>query len=267
MKASLRPPERPINLILGSLPAPIYARLLPHLERVELEQGEVMYDFDKPIEYAYFPETLVSSLVHPLADNTAVESTTVGSEGVCGVALFLGGDRMAAQEFCQIGGEALRLPAAVFRRESRDGAFREVMERYTLALLTQVAMTAVCNGAHNIEQRCARWLLHTRDRLRSDELPLTQKFLAHMLGVRRATVNEVLGRFERAGILDAGYARIHIIARDRLESTACECYKLIVREFDRLLRGRETPNPLAGVRTQENGKSTLQEPNARLQPG
>lgn len=263
----MRPYAKPENLILRSLPPALYERLLPYLERVELERGDVMYDFDAPIEFAYFPETLVSSLVHPLADNTAVESTTVGSEGVCGIALFLGGDRMAAQEFCQIGGEGLRMPAAVFRKESREGAFREVMERYTQALLTQIAMTAACNGAHTIEQRCARWLLHTHDRRRSDELPLTQKFLAHMLGVRRATVNEVLARFERAGIIDAGYARIHILGRDRLESVACECYKVIEREFDRLLRGRESPNPLAGLRTQENGKSTLSEPTARLQPG
>ena len=267
VKPSLRPPARPLNMLLAALPPAEYERLIPMLERVEVQRGEVIYDFDKPIEFAHFPETLISSMVHPLRDGSAVESTTVGSEGVAGIALFLGNNRMAAQEFCQVGGESLRMSAADFKRESRNGHLHNLLLCYTQALLTQTAMTAVCNGAHNIEQRCARWLLHSRDRLRSDELPLTQEFIGEMLGVRRASVNETLHRLAGAGCIEVGYGRVRVTNRECLEGFACECYDIIRREFARLLGGRELPNPLQGVRTQVGGMSALRPVPQDRQPG
>lgn len=232
-----------------------------------MERGELMYDFDKPIEYAYFPETLITSMVHPLSDGTAVESATAGNEGMSGLALFLGVNRMAAQEFCQVPGEALRMSAEKFRQASATGALRDLLMRYTLAVMTQTAMTAVCNGAHAIEQRCARWLLQTRDRLPTDDMALTQEFLGHMLGVRRASVNETLTRFEAAGCISVGYGRIVLRDRACLEGLVCECYKVIRREYDILLAGKDSPNPLAGLTTQVDGKSVLTPRRRTSQPG
>ena len=232
-----------------------------------MERGDLMYDFDRRIEYAYFPETLITSMVHPLSDGSAVESTTAGNEGMSGIALFLGNDRMAAQEFCQVPGEALRMRADAFRKATEAGPFRDLLLRYTQAVMTQTAMTAVCNGAHDVQTRCVRWLLQTRDRLPTDDMQLTQEFLGHMLGVRRASVNEVLQRLEGMGLIELGYGRIRVVDRAGLEPLVCECYRVIRREYARLLQGRELPNPLAGVRTQSEGKSVLTPRRQPLQPG
>lgn len=267
MIRSLRPPPRPRNRLLARLPADQYERLLPRLERVEMERGDLMYDFDAPIEYAYFPESLISSCVHPLTDSSAVESTTVGNEGVVGIALLLGTDRMAAQEFCQVSGEALRISASDFLKLAQTEPFRTLSLRYVQAVLTQTALTAVCNGAHDIERRCARWLLHCQDRVQEDEIALTQDYLGHMLGVRRASVNEVMRRFEDAGIVASSYGRIRILDRAGLERRVCECYRVITREYERLVEGHALPNPLAHVHTRDGSKSALTPPQQARQPG
>ncbi len=267
MIRSLRPPPRPLNRLLAALPPDFYERILPHLERVEMERGELFFDFDQPIEYAYFPESLITSTVHPLSDGSAIESMTVGNEGMSGLPLFLGIDRMAAQDFCQVPGESLRMRAEDFRRATESGPLRGLMFRYTQVLLTQTAMTAVCNGAHDVQTRCVRWLLMTRDRLPTDDMALTQEFLGHMLGVRRASVNEVLQRLEAQGLIAPGYGRIRIVDRPGLDALACECYRVLRREYERLMEGREPPNPLGAVRTQVDGKSILTPRRQTMQPG
>jgi CRP-like cAMP-binding protein len=268
MNRPLRPPPRPLNRLLAAVPADFYEQqLYPRLERVEMERGELLFDFDKPIEWAYFPESLITSTVHPLSDGTAIESITVGNEGMSGVSLFLGLDRMAAQDFCQVPGEALRMRAAEFRTVAAAGPLRDLMFRYTQVILTQATMTAVCNGAHDVQTRCVRWLLQTRDRLPTDDMALTQEFLGHMLGVRRASVNEVLKRIEGMGLIESGYGRIRIINRPGLEELVCECYRVIRFEYERVMEGRDVPNPLAGIRTQEGGKSILAPRRQPLQPG
>ena len=267
MAQRLRSPTRGSNRLLAALPPEFYERLAPHFQRVEMERGELMYDFDERIEFAYFPETLITSMVHPLTDGSAVESTTAGNEGMSGIALFLGSDRMAAQEFCQVPGEALRIPADVFRKAVETGPLRDLLLRYTQAVITQTSMTAVCNGVHDIQTRCVRWLLQTRDRLPTDDMGLTQEFLGHMLGVRRASVNEVVQRLAGMGMIELGYGRIRITDREGLERLVCECYRVIQREYARLLEGRELPNPMAGVRTQDKRKSILTPRRQPLQPG
>ena len=268
MNRTLRPPPRPLNKLLALLPADVYEReVYPHLERVEMERGDLLFDFDAPIEYAYFPETLITSTVHPLSDGTAVESTTVGLEGMSGLSLFLGLDRVAAQDFCQVPGEALRMRAAAFRDAAAAGPLRDLMLRYSQVAVTQAAMTAVCNGAHDIQTRCVRWLLQTADRLPTDDMALTQEFLGHMLGVRRASVNEVLKRLQSLGLVESGYGRIRVVDRQGLEQLVCECYRIIRYEYQRTIEGRAVPNPLAGLRTQQDGKSILTPRRASLQPG
>jgi len=247
------------------LPADAYAALSPLLTRVELELKQVVFDVDRPIEYVYFPESAVISILSVMADGSAIETATVGHEGMVGLPVFLGTDQMSAQAFCQIPGMALRAERDAFRRafeESRP--LTHVLQRYTQALFGFVAQNSACNRMHSMPQRCARWLLHTHDRIGAEtgrnEFTLTHQFLSQMLGVRRATVTE--GMRVLHGIGAIAYVRGRVIVRDRaaLEAAACECYAVIVREFDRLLNraaGSPMHSPLDGVTTSSNGRSTL----------
>ena len=160
----------------------------------------------------------------------------VGREGMAGVPAFLGADRSPTEVFCQIPGECLRLPVAVFKEEVRqDGPFRAVIQRYTQALLNLVFQSTACNHHHTVDSRCARWLLMTHDRVGADEMPLTQEILAMMLGVRRASVTEAAGVLQRAGFIIYRRGRLTILDRAGLEAAACECYRVVRDEFDRLL--------------------------------
>jgi CRP-like cAMP-binding protein len=244
------------NRILRSLPESELARLAPALERVCMASRELAFDVDVPISHVYFPEDCVISIVGVMTDGSAVETATVGWEGMVGLPVFLGVESTPAQAFCQIPGEALRLDTGTLQREvARGGELSATLSRYTQAHFTQVAQASACNRVHTMRQRCARWLLQTHDRVTSDEFPLTQRFLSQMLGVRRATVTEAAQSLQHAGLIAYIHGRITIRDRRGLERAACECYTIIQREFERLLEGRNPPSPLAGVRTSERGHS------------
>lgn len=259
------PTAPPRNRLLASLPSDDFAEVARALERVELDIKEVMFDVDRPIEHVYFPESAVISVLSVMADGSAVETATVGHEGMIGLPVFLGTDQMSAQAFCQIPGAALRTTSDAFRRAvERSRALTLAMQRYTQALFGFVAQSSACNRMHTMPQRCARWLLHTHDRVGADEgrneFPLTHQFLSQMLGVRRATITEAMRVLDAAGAVS--YVRGRVVVRDRatLERTACECYAIITREFDRLLSpaaGSAIRSPLADLTTSEHGRTTL----------
>lgn len=255
----------PRNRLLAALPAADLARLAPALEPVRLDLRDVLFDVDRPIEHAYFPERGVVSVLGVMADGTAIETATVGREGMVGMPLFHETDRTSAQAFCQVAGEALRVPADVLRAEvARSDALRHLLHRYAQALLTLVAQSSACNRVHTMRERCARWLLHTHDRVGAaegvHEFALTHQFLSQMLGVRRATVTEALGLLQRSGAIASAMGTIAVRDRARLEGEACECYAVIAHEFDRLLGapgGGVRSSPLDGVTTAEGGRTTL----------
>jgi len=258
--AQLAPPR---NRILAALPAAEYATLAPQLEEVELETKQILFDGDKPIEHVYFPVTNVVSVLGVMSDGTAVETATVGFEGIVGLAVFHGTDRTSAQAFIQIPGTALRMTADALRAAlACSPALTLALHRYTQALFTLVAQSSACNRVHTMRERCARWLLHTHDRVGGDDFPLTHQFLSQMLGVRRATVTEAMGMVQEAGAIQYEMGVVRVLDRARLEANACECYTIIAREFDRLLgaahdrlRGRESP--LDAVETSDGGKTTI----------
>ncbi|MFN2565650.1 MAG: Crp/Fnr family transcriptional regulator [Gemmatimonadaceae bacterium] len=245
------------NRILRALPEEEYARLAPALERVCMESRQLAFDVDRPIDYVYFPEDCVVSIVGVTAEGSAVETASVGREGMVGLPVFLGVESTPAQAFCQIPGEALRLDTGTLQREAaRDGQLRRILNRYTQALFTAVAQASACNRLHTMRQRCARWLLQTQDRVGKDEFPLTQRFLSQMLGVRRATVTEAARSLQHAGLITYVHGRITVRDRPGLERVSCECYAIIRRELERLLEGRTTPSPLDGLRVSVAGLST-----------
>jgi CRP-like cAMP-binding protein len=245
------------NRILASLPADEYARMAPHLERVHLDHRQVLIDPDQPIQQVYFPESSVISVLSLLADGTAIETATVGWEGIVGLPIFLGVDRTPAQAFCQVRGEALRMDAGAFREAARPGSgLAVILNRYTQALFTFLAQASACNGRHTVQERCARWLLLAHDRVGRSQFPLEQQFLSQMLGVRRAAVLEVVGSLQSAGLIEYTDDQMTIKDRSGLEAASCECYVIIQRELERLLADREIPSPLEGTRFSENGMST-----------
>lgn len=197
------------NRILESLPGADRARLRARLELVRLELKQVLYEANEPIEQVYFPLTAVASLLTVMEDGTVVEVGTVGNEGIVGLPVFLGSITIPGRSFAQIPGDALCLPAEVFRAEANAGGpLQRLLQRYTQGLFNQIAQGAACNRLHPIEERCARWLLMTHDRVEADEFPLTQEFLSEMLGVRRATVTVALGMVQKAGLIRSHRGRI-----------------------------------------------------------
>ncbi len=261
--------DRPVrNRILASLPPEELARLTPLLARVTLEAKHVLFDVDQPIEHVYFIETGVASILGVMADGTAVETATVGEEGMVGLPLFHGAGQTSAQAFTQVPGEALRMDASAFREElARSPSLTAGLHKYSMALFALVAQSSACNRVHAMRERCARWLLHTHDRVGADEFPLTHQFLAQMLGVRRATVTEALATVQAAGAIDYGAGgRITVTDRAALEEVACECYGIIRKDFDRLLGPplaieAVEVSPLDGLETSRGGMTLLEPPD------
>ena len=236
------------NRLLAALPQEDYQRLVPELETVQLAFRQVLYEAGQPIRDVYFLRNAVVSMISVMEDGTAVEFATVGNEGLVGLPVFLGAVTAPHQTFCQIPGEAARLRADVFRAEAQArSSLHDLAQRYTQALFSQVAQHASCNRVHSIEQRCARWLLMTHDRVGADEFPLTQEFLAHMLGVRRAGVNAAAGLMKKAGFIRYVRGRVTIVDRPGLESASCECYRVIKLEFERLLGAGPSPERSGGA--------------------
>ena len=226
----------PVNRVLAALPKAAYKRIMPQMERVLLENRQLAYDVDKPIQYVYFPLTGVFSLVTFMGDGEGVEVATIGNEGMVGLPLFLGVDRTSGKAFTQVPGDSLRMTTTAFKEQvRRQKRLTQTIQLYTQALMVQISQGMACNGRHSMRQRCARWLLMTHDRVGAETFPLSQEFLALMLGVRRAGVNKVATDLKQAGLIQYSRGMIRILNRKELEDTSCECYQVIKKEFDRLL--------------------------------
>ena len=215
----------------------MYGRLRPALESVAFALGDVVYDTGRRMEHIYFPTSAVVSLIYTMEDGATAEMGLVGNEGVVGIALFMGGETTPNQAVAQVAGGAWRMKAQALLEEfRRSGPFQLALLRYTQALITQISQTAVCNRLHPVEKRLCRWLLLTRDRVRSDEILMTQEFIAHMLGVRREGVTAAAHHLQKAGLIRYARGHITILDRERLEAAVCECYSVVKTELDRLLR-------------------------------
>jgi CRP-like cAMP-binding protein len=225
------------NRLLRALPSDAYARLAPFMEPVELATGRVLWRADGPIEAVYFPRTAVCSLLTPLSDEAPVESATVGCEGMVGVPLVLGAASTHTLAIAQVAGSAIRVDAVRFREwlATERHPASSVFFLYAQALIEQTAQSVACNRRHAMEERCARWLLATADRVDADRFHLTHEFLAAMLGVRRASVTVAAGMLQRAGIIRYTRGRITVLDRALLEEASCECYRVVHDHYERLL--------------------------------
>jgi len=229
------------NHLLAALPEDEYARLLPKLERIPMPLGQVLYESGEQMRYVYFPTDSIVSLLYVMEDGASAEIAVVGNEGLVGVSLFMGGQTTPSRAIVQSTGQAYRLKAQLLKDEfnrfggRRAGALHNLLMRYTQALLTQMAQTAVCNRHHTLDQQFCRWLLLSFDRLPSSELVMTQELIANMLGVRREGVTEAAGNVQRAGLIEYHRGRITLLDRPGLEARTCECYAVVKKEFDRLL--------------------------------
>lgn len=224
------------NHLLAALPGEDFGRVGPDLKLVTLPLGQVLYESGSHQRSVYFPTTAIVSLLYMLADGASAEIAVVGNEGIIGVSLFMGGETTPSRAVVQSAGHAYQWTGKLLKEEfTRGGALQHLLLRYTQALLTQMAQTAVCNRHHSLDQQLCRWLLLSLDRLSGNELIMTQELIADMLGVRREGVTEAAGNLQSAGLIK--YSRGHITVLDRvgLEARTCECYGVVKREFDRLL--------------------------------
>jgi CRP-like cAMP-binding protein len=224
------------NRILDCLPATELGRIRKSLTEVDAAIRDQIHERNKPFKHLYFPETAVASVVNVMEDGTEIEVATIGYEGMIGLPAFLGINRSPARSFWQIAGSAFRLDAAFLEKEKRSGsALAAALGVYTQGFFAQIAQSATCNRLHNLEQRCARWLLMTHDRVPNDDFPLKQEFLAQMLGVRRTGISEVAGRLQRKRLIKYSRGCMMVTDRAGLERLACECYQVVAREYRRLL--------------------------------
>ena len=224
------------NHLLAALPAAEFDRILPHLELVPMPLAEALYESGGRLNHVYFPTTCIISLLYVMEDGASAEIAVVGNEGLLGIALFMGGETTPSRAVVQSAGFGYRLKASVLKLEFNcGGAVMHLLLRYTQALITQMAQTAVCNRHHSVEQQLCRWLLLSLDRLPGNELSMTQELIANMLGVRREGVTEAAGKLQRDGLIRYTRGRITVLDRPKLEKTVCECYAVVKKEFDRLL--------------------------------
>ena len=226
------------NRLLGALPEPDYERLKGELGTRDGQQKYVLADAGDRLNEVYFPVDAVVSVLTRMDDGASVEIATIGNEGLLGVTVAWGAAAMNPKEYAtvQVPGTVVSMNADTFRHEIRQqGALASLVERYTQAFFIQVSQQVACNGLHSVEQRCARWLLLTQDRVGTDEFPMTHEFLSHMLGVRRATVTVTAGILQKAGFVQFSRGRVAIVDRKGLEDAACECYEVTREVYDRLL--------------------------------
>ena len=223
------------NQLLAALPEEEWQRWQPQLELVDLPLGKVLYESGGQLTHVYFPTTAIVSLLYVMENGASAEIAVVGYEGIVGVSLFMGGESTPSRAVVQSAGTGYRLKAAVIKEEFKRAPVLHLLLRYTQALITQMAQTAVCNRHHTLDQQLCRWLLLSLDRLDGNRLVMTQELIANMLGVRREGVTEGAINLQKAGIIS--YARGHITVLDRpaLENRTCECYAVVKKEYDRLL--------------------------------
>jgi CRP-like cAMP-binding protein len=263
--------ERPIshvdNRLLALLPQEEHEGLLSNLEQVPLDFKQVLYEPGSLIEFAYFPLSGVISSVAIMEDGLGVSVAMIGNEGMVGLRAFLGADVSPQQVIVQVPGQAMRMAISLLREEIRGGgSLFQTIYRYLNAFLTQVMQSVACQTLHPLEKRCCRWLLMAHDRVRADQFPLTHGLLAHMLGVRRASVTEVARRLQKAGLIDYIHGKVTVLDREGLERASCECYRAVKNDFDQLLSGQpqnrgDTKRPIKGVTTRRSRSSSF---NRRL---
>jgi CRP-like cAMP-binding protein len=230
------PPTPHQNHLLDALPVAEFDRLSPHLELVPMPLGEALYESGGHLQHVYFPTTSIVSLLYVLADGASAEIAVVGNEGILGISLFMGGETTPSRAVVQSAGYGYRLKAQLLKQEfNRAGPVLHLLLRYTQALITQMAQTAVCNRHHSVDQQLCRWLLLSLDRLASNELTMTQELIASMLGVRREGVTEAAGKLQDVGLIQYHRGKITVLDRAGLEARVCECYEVVKTEFDRLL--------------------------------
>jgi len=223
------------NHLLALLPQNLKDQIYPQLREVKLSLGEEVYAAGQEVKYVYFPIDSIISLLYVMLDGASAEISVVGCEGIVGIAVFMGGESTPSRAVVQSAGMAYRLPAAELKRQfNADANFRVLMLRYTQALITQMAQTAVCNRHHTIDQQLCRWLLLSMDRLPTSQLTMTQELIANMLGVRREGVTEAAGKLQNAGVISYRRGKITVINRSKLEQLSCECYAVVKQETDRL---------------------------------
>jgi CRP-like cAMP-binding protein len=226
------------NHLLAALSPAERERLYPHLQLVPMPLGKVLYESGDLLRHVYFPTDSIISLLYVLEDGASAEISVVGNEGLIGIALFMGGETTPSRAIVQSAGSAYRLMSQNLKEEfHRSGSLQLLLLRYTQALITQMAQTAVCNRHHSVDQQLCRWLLLSLDRLSSNRLIMTQELIANMLGVRREGVTEAAGKLQELGVIRYARGRITVLDRPRLEGLCCECYAVVKKETDRLLPG------------------------------
>src|SRR6202789_1954528 len=221
------------NLLLSALPAPVREDWSLHLESVEMPPSEVVYESGATLGHVYFPTTAIVSLLYVLENGASAEIAVVGNEGIVGISRFMGGESTPSCAVVQSAGRGLRLKAGVLQEEfNLARPVQHLLLRYTQALITQMAQTAVCNRHHSLDQQLCRWLLLSLDRLPTNELIMTQELIANMLGVRREGVTEAAGKLQTAGLIQYNRGRITVLNRSGIEARTCECYAVVKRESD-----------------------------------
>lgn len=231
------------NHILAALPAADYARLLPDLELIPMPLGWAVYESGGSLGYLYFPTTSIVSLLYVMESGASAEIAITGNEGMVGISLFMGGESTPSRAVVQSAGNGYRLKASALKREfALGGNLQHLALRFTQALITQMAQTAVCNRHHALDQQLCRWLLLSIDRLPGNDLVMTQELIANMLGVRREGVTEAAGKLQADGLIQYSRGHIKVLDRAGLEQRVCECYAVVKKEYNRLL-----PDVIPGV--------------------
>ena len=228
-------PSPKANHLLAALPEAEWQRWLPQLEAVDLALGQVLYEANGTMTHVYFPTNAIVSLLYVMENGASAEIAVVGNEGVVGISLFMGGESTPSRAVVQSAGSGYRLRSAVMKDEFNRAPVLHLMLRYTQALITQMAQTAVCNRHHSLDQQLCRWLLLSLDRLQGNDLRMTQELIANMLGVRREGVTEGALKLQKAQLIRYTRGRITVLDRVGLEARTCECYAVVKKEYDRLL--------------------------------
>jgi CRP-like cAMP-binding protein len=224
------------NHLLAALPEADWQRWMPNLQLVDMPLGGVLYEPGTTLSHVYFPTTAIVSLLYVMENGASAEIAVAGNEAIVGISLFMGGESTSSRAVVQSAGQALRMKAQRLKDEfNRNGPALHLLLRYTQALITQMAQTAVCNRHHSVDQQLCRWLLLSLDRLDGDQLVMTQALIANMLGVRREGVTEAARKLQKTGVITYTRGRIKVLNRAELEKCACECYAVVKKEYDRLL--------------------------------
>ncbi len=236
MSTTVTTEEARQNHLLAGVSDEELARLLPNLQQISLPLGQVIYESGEKMDYVYFPTTAIISLLYIMENGSSAEIGVVGNDGLVGIAIFMGGDTTPNRAVVQSAGKTFKMKSTMMKDEfTRGGRFHNLCLRYTQALITQISQTAVCNRLHSVDQQLCRWLLLTHDRLPTDRIIMTQDLIANMLGVRREGITHAARRLQTVGYISYVRGDMTILDRKGLESSVCECYKVVRAEYDRLL--------------------------------